>query len=1051
MQVVPQTYPAAHAVSTLKTHSPTPRAPGYSMRVPPFSTRPHTTLPLWAFVFLALANPLAGGEFPTPHNSEKSTTSPLSPSAAAASFRAPEGFHVSAFASEPDVQQPIAMAFDPRGRLWVAENYTYAESKVSFATHLQDRILILQDTNHDGHFDKRTVFWDQGRILTSLETGMGGVFALCPPKLLFIPDRNGDDIPDSEPEVLLDGFATTTGNHHTFANGLKWGPDGWLWGRIGISSGARVGRPGTSPETRVEMRGGIWRFNPHSRTVEAVSHGTTNPWGLDWNELGEPFFINTVIGHLWHAVPGAHYRRMHGDDVNPHSYALTDQHADHYHFDTGAGWTKSRAAADGSAFASGSDTLGGGHAHCGLLIYQGDNWPSEYRGRLFTLNLHGRRINSEILVRRGSGYVAQHGPDLLQVGDPWFRGLDLIEGPDGAVYINDWSDTGECHDSDGVHRSSGRIYKVSHTRASSSSPIPDWPSLTPLQWTQALVDANEWTARMARRVLRDATNASSHSKELQVSLETRFEKGSTPREQLRALWALHALGAATPQWLAAHANGSDEHRLSWVVRLLADTSEAHAGTFDTLFRSLARTPRKPFLHLYLASALQHLPVASRTPIALELVQHADEANDHNLPNLLWQGIEPAIAVNPNEALSIFQASIHRPLRQFIARRLTVELETRPESLSHFLNGFLTWQKSAAVPALRQGDLFFDLLQGMADALKGWHKAQAPTAWVELRNAAQALGAAELQSPLNELGVVFGDGRALADLSQLVADPKADTAARRNAIRTLVSARAPGSAPLLKRASDDGTLRVEALIGLLQLGEADAPAWTINRYLWTGLEDRPRLLGALAQRVTSASALLDAVERGTIARSDLSALLARQIVSLKDPALQRRLDALWGSVRPSPSELRTRMDQFKARWTPAQLKQGDLQSGRRVFQQLCAPCHKLFGDGGNLAPDLTGSGRASIDYLLENLIDPNAIVPADYRMTTLTLKDGRVLNGLLREPTERTVALWTATERFTLERREIAQQETTPQSMMPEGLLESLPPTQARDLLAYLSQ
>jgi glucose/arabinose dehydrogenase len=268
--------------------------------------------------------------FPEPYDSEKGKNPPMTAVASAKSIQVPDGFHVMVVASEPDVRQPVAMAFDLRGRLWVAENYTYAESGVNFATNLMDRVLILEDADGDGRAERRKVFWDQAQILTSIEPVPGGVYVLCPPRLLFIADANRDDVPDGPPQVVLDGFTTTTGNRHTFANGLKWGPDGWLWGRIGISSGAKIGLPGAPESDRVEMRGGIWRFHPKRGVVEGVSHGTTNPWGLDWNEVGEPFFINTVIGHLWHAVSGAHLERMHGNDVLPRAYALIPQIAENY-------------------------------------------------------------------------------------------------------------------------------------------------------------------------------------------------------------------------------------------------------------------------------------------------------------------------------------------------------------------------------------------------------------------------------------------------------------------------------------------------------------------------------------------------------------------------------------------------------------------------------------------------------------------------------------------------------------------------------------------------
>lgn len=254
--------------------------------------------------------------FPEPHNTEPLTNRLLSHSEALAALKLPNGFHATLFAGEPAVRQPIAMAFDARGRLWIAENYTYAERELNHDLSLRDRIIILEDSDGDGEFDERTVFWDQGQRLTSIEIGFGGVWALCPPHLLFIPDANRDDQPDSEPTVVLDGWSADAPRHN-FVNGLKWGPDGWLYGRHGILDTSRVGTPETVEAERTAINCGIWRFHPTRRTFEAVCHGTTNPWGSDWDDHGEMFFINTVIGHLWHVLPGAHYERMYGETLAP--------------------------------------------------------------------------------------------------------------------------------------------------------------------------------------------------------------------------------------------------------------------------------------------------------------------------------------------------------------------------------------------------------------------------------------------------------------------------------------------------------------------------------------------------------------------------------------------------------------------------------------------------------------------------------------------------------------------------------------------------------------
>ena len=238
------------------------------------------------------------------------------------------------------MRNPVAMAWDTRGRLWVAENYTYSDSTQKFDLRLRDRVLILEDADGDGRVDKRTVFTDDVQRLGSVELGFGGVWLLCPPQLLFVPDRDGDDVPDGPAEVVLDGFTVATENYHTFANGLRWGPDGWLYGRCGASSPGEIGAPGTPDAERIPLRGGLWRYHPVRKRFEVLCHGTTNPWGHDWNALGEAFFINTVNGHLWHMIPGAHFARPHTIEPNPRAYAVIDQHADHYHWDNSKDYKK---------------------------------------------------------------------------------------------------------------------------------------------------------------------------------------------------------------------------------------------------------------------------------------------------------------------------------------------------------------------------------------------------------------------------------------------------------------------------------------------------------------------------------------------------------------------------------------------------------------------------------------------------------------------------------------------------------------------------------------
>ncbi len=988
--------------------------------------------------------------FPEPYDSEKGKNPPMTAAASAKSIQVPDGFHVTVVASEPDVRQPVAMAFDLRGRLWVAENYTYAESGVNFATNLMDRVLILEDADGDGRAERRKVFWDQAQILTSIEPVPGGIYVLCPPRLLFISDANRDDVPDGPPQVVLDGFTTTTGNRHTFANGLKWGPDGWLWGRIGISSGAKIGLPGAPESDRVEMRGGIWRFHPKRGVVEGVSHGTTNPWGLDWNEVGEPFFINTVIGHLWHAVSGAHLERMHGNDVLPRAYALIPQIADHFHFDTGAGWTKSRPSAEGVA-ASGSDGLGGGHAHAALMIYQGTNWPASYRGGLFTWNLHGRRANRERLERLGSGYVGRHEPDLFHTGDPWFRGIEMLQGPEGAVYLADWSDTGECHEHDGVHRSSGRIHRI-HFGTPPPVMIPDIEGASMEQLEQWILDPNEWTSRAALKVL--ATRSEDPERwESSTRLRATFQREKSGPRALRVLWALNALGTWTPDWMLSRTGDDDEHVRSWAVRLLADQfavnpdaaaarSTLAADVQERVFQRWERMAAKDasgLVRLYLASALQRMPAERRAAVARALAARSEDAGDRTLGLMLWYGIEPLGRVAAGSLRSVAESSAHPVVRRFVARRLAEDVSTGSPELARLL----AWAREASEQAR------VDLLAGMTDALRGTRRAPEPKGWAALGALIRAGSNEALKAMARDLDVVFGDGRAVGELRKLVEDGSADAGARRSALRALLDAKVPDLGPLLRRLADDGSLRAAALVGLVEVSDPEALEKVLSRYQWLGIEERPSVIVAMIARAETSRALLEAMLAGRIQRTDLTAFHAGQIARLGDASLTGLLEKVWGTVRTTPSEKRQRIEALRRDLGPAVVAKAQLGRGRQLFVQACAGCHRLYGEGGEVGPDLTGSGRADLGYLLENIVDPGAVVAAEQRLSVVTLKDGRVVSGLLRDANERTLTVVNPGERLTVSRADVVKVETMPDSAMPEGLLDSLPAVDVRDLMGYL--
>lgn len=993
-------------------------------------------------------------DFPTPQNAgEGANQLPLSPEAAAAGFKLPAGFKCNVFAAEPDVQNPVAMTWDNRGRLWVAECYTYADRPTRYDLTLRDRVIILHDKDGDGKAEERKVFCDNVQYLMSVEVGLGGVWLIAMPRLLFIPDRNGDDIPDGPPETILDGFEVLSDNYHNCANGLRWGPDGWLYGRCGASSPGWIGPPGSSKDDRTPIYGGIWRYHPTRKTFEVLCHGFTNPWGLDWDEYGEAFITNTVTGHLFHLIPGAHHTRSSTLGPNRRIYDTIDSHADHFHFDTGRGWKESLKE-------DSIDKLGGGHAHCGACIYLGDNWPAEYRGKLLTLNFHGRRINVDRLDREGSGYVGRHEPDIALAEDKWFRGIDLNYGPDGAVYIIDWSDTGECHEHDGVHRKSGRVFRISHGDAVTQT-ARDLTRSSMTELAELHSHRNEWFVRHARLELYNRNLLEKDTNDAGGMLYERLESKSTATIlRLRSLWTLSTLNLLNKEELLALLEDKDEHVRAWGLRIATETWPTDNIVFrprEFVFESnpiwvrllaMAKNETSSLVRLTLASILQRSPPNLRPELAAALLSHQQDAADHNLPKLIWYGLAnqseygnaPLPLKYGSPTLIPLAANGKFPLtREWIARSIAEDPVKNREVLGDLFAASLDREESVRA----------DIVRGLTAGLAGRHKAQAPPNWEKFQ-ASFVAATPETQDQLRNIAVIFGDGRALGEVRRVALDGKAKVPQRQAALETLIEAKPDDLKDICQQLLRVRFLNTTALKGLSRFDDPSLGDQLAKSYSSFHPAERPAVIETLVTRPTFATALLDQIEAGKIPATDLSALQARQIRSFDNEKLSTRLAQVWGELRDSPADKQKQIEDLKRLLTSLPSPSPpSLSLGRAVFQSTCANCHRLFGSGGTIAPDLTGSGRHNLDYLLSNIIDPSSVVNKDFRMSILRMTDGRVLNGLVTSQDNDRVVLQTAKEKLTLVKADIEDQKLTTLSPMPEGILQPLTPTQIRNLISYL--
>ena len=572
---------------------------------------------------------------------------PFTPLEAAKTMQVPKGFNVTLFAGEPDIKQPIAFCIDDRGRLWVAEANNYPDKKAG----KKDRIIILDDTDGDGRHDKRIVFYDKLEYVSGIEVGFGGVWVMSIPNFYFIPDADYNGVPDGEPVVLLDGFGTHA-NSHTIANGFAWGPDGWLYGTHGITNWSLPGKPGTPKEKRRRFEGGVWRYHPVRHVWEPFAIGTTNPWGVDWNEYGHAFVCNCVNPHLFHIIQGAHYEPARNRPTGRFAYERIPTIADHLHFTN----TKTIRAGIGTPE---EDAAGGGHAHSGTMIYLGDNWPAKYRGDVFMNNIHGRRINHDRLARKGSGYAASHAPDVMRARDPWFVGVTLAYGPDGGVYVSDFSDTGECHHTRNTQKHTGRIHKITFGK-----PKPwkgDIGKLNILELVKLQSHPNEWFARHARRVL--------HERQANTSVLAKTLKSSRSVPlRLRALWALRVTGNLDEKKLEGLLQDSSEHLRAWAIQLLCENRKPSEAA-RAEFARMAHEDKSPLVRLYLASAMQRLLLKQRVPVLAHLLAHTEDKDDQNLPLMYWYATEPVVAADRVAAVKLLTACQIPKVRQFITHRM----------------------------------------------------------------------------------------------------------------------------------------------------------------------------------------------------------------------------------------------------------------------------------------------------------------------------------------------------------------------------------------------
>src|SRR5262245_12917358 len=528
-------------------------------------------------------------------------------------MKVPEGFKVELVASEPDLVNPVAMTFDEKGRIWIAESLEYPRRQSGPG---KDRIKVVEDTDGDGKADKFTVFAEGFNIPSGIAVGYGGVWVANAPDILFIPDKDGDAKPDGNPQVIVTGFGRD--DTHELPNSFTWGPDGYLYGLNGVFNRSRVKYAKENPNFQADHPGwdftcALWRIDPRKRTFEIFCEGTSNPWGVAIDSEGSFFVSACVIDHLWHLAETGYYHRQ-GGPYPPFTWKL-DSIVKHQHQKA---------------------------AYCGIHWFDSDAYPEQFRGKLYMGNIHGGCINVDKLRRDGSSYFATGEPDFLTANDAWFMPVGQETGPDGCLYILDWYDRYHCYqdanrDPNGIDRLKGRLYRIRYKDSPRAAGF-DLSKESDQQLIGRLNAGNDFIRNTSQRLLSERASKGTVAKLQQIALDA-----SAPRRQrLHALWAAIGAGNSDPAFQLNVLKDKDATFRAWGVRSLGNqqtVSAAATAAIEALTNDLS-----PDVKLQVAVAARKISGLAPLPLLVDVL--AKCGDDKVIPHVVWQNLHPLLEDQP---------------------------------------------------------------------------------------------------------------------------------------------------------------------------------------------------------------------------------------------------------------------------------------------------------------------------------------------------------------------------------------------------------------------
>ena len=543
------------------------------------------------------------------------------------------------------------------------------------------------------------------------------------------------------------------------------------------------------------------------------------------------------------------------------------------------------------------------------------------------------------------------------------------------------------------------------------------------------VSPSSWHTRRARIILQSRAATKRVAAAAHDVLRRVLETSDNGDHRLNALWTLHATKGIAAKELLTLLEDKDQHIRAWAIQLLCEDHTPSVAACSR-FATLAKTDPSPIVRLYLAASMQRMSHEAAWPIAEQLTLHAEDADDHNLPKMIWFAIEPMVVAHPSRALRMASVTKMPMITRYVARRLADE--NRLEEVVAAID--------VQQPAHHQ------LLLGLRDGVEGRKNLKPPSSWMVAYEQLQTTSGPSARVAL-QLAQQFGDTMAADKMLVTVGDRTASIAIRQQAIRFLAAQRHPKLESLVPGLLDDEQFRREAIRAAVSFDSPQLGKAMLEHYDGFSAEDKLETVHTMATRSGYGRALTKAISRGDVPRRDIPAYIVR---TLRRVVGNSFVD-VWGPIDELAPDKEAAFTKFRALLTNDALRKADACHGRVIFIRACIACHKLHGEGGAIGPDITGANRPNLEYLLGNILTPSAVIQDAYKMHLILTDDGRVYSGIPAGENERQLRLRIANrlEPIVIAKSQIESREIAPVSMMPEGLLKNLADAEVLDLIAYL--